>query len=397
MRRICFIGGARYRHPAAAATVRKFQTLRPLGAFWVIGFAESVWPRRFTDHGVTFYLLPGGLWPVARYVLMFVTGPLLCGWCIIVHGVRIIVAQSPYEAVPAALAKAVARLAGVRVALIVESHGDFESSLFLQRAVGHRGLYEGVMRWGAARGARAADLLRAVSSATGQQLLRWAGPRPLVTFPTWTDLDVFFAAAESRRPADAVLYAGVLTPLKGVDVLIDATAAAGGPALTVAGATIDPDYAAALRRRAEAALPGRVTFIGHVGQAELARHLAAARVFVLPSRSEGLPRVVLEAMAVGVPVIATSVGGIPELIDDGVTGWLIPPGDVHALATRLRWIAGHPEEAEAVGRAGREAVRRRFSVDRYAQGYADLFARADAILGTSGNGAGAVAPGHRQE
>jgi glycosyltransferase involved in cell wall biosynthesis len=396
-RRICWIGGARYTRPLDGTTARKFETLDPLGTFWVIGFTESLWPHRHRERGVTFYLLPGRLWPVARYVALFLAGGALCAWCVFVHGVRILIAQSPYEAVPAALVKALARLTGRRIVLIVESHGNFEASLFLQRAVRLRGAYERMMGAAARYGTRTADLLRAVSDVTGRQLLRWAGPRPLVTFHTWTDLDVFFAAAGARRPERAVLYAGVLTPLKGIDVLIDALAAADGAAeLWIIGRPIDPAYAAALRLRAEERLPGRAYFIGHIGQRDLAGRLAGARAFVLPSSSEGLPRVILEAMAVGVPVIATAVGGIPEIIEDGVTGWLVPPGDVRAISERLRWVFEHPDEAEAVGRRGRDIVIGRFSIDAYRRGYADLFEQADAVLGILSGGAGAVAPNRRQ-
>ncbi|MGH7321492.1 MAG: glycosyltransferase family 4 protein, partial [Candidatus Rokuibacteriota bacterium] len=358
---------------------------------------DSLRPHRYRERGVTFYLLPGRLWPVARYMTLFLAGGALCAWCVLRHGVRIIIAQSPYEAVPAALVKGLARLTGRRVVLIVESHGNFESSLFLQRTVRFRGAYERMMRAAARYGTYSADLLRAVSEATGRQLRRWAGPRPLVTFHTWTDLGVFFAAAGARRAGTAVLYAGVLTPLKGIDVLIDALAAADGAAeLWIIGRPIDPAYAAALRRRAEERLPGRAHLAGHLSQRELAARLATARVFVLPSSSEGLPRVILEAMAVGVPVIATAVGGIPELIEDGVTGWLVPPGDVNALGDRLRWVIDHPGEAEAVGRKGREMALRRFSNDAYRRGYADLFERADARLGMRLGGAGTVAPTRRQ-
>jgi len=395
-RRICIIGGARYGAPLGPTAARKFQTLAPLGRFWVIGFGESVWPQRFTDAGATFYLFPGRLWPAVRYLMMFIGGPLLCAWCVFRHGVQTIVAQSPFEAVPAAVVKTVARAAGRRVVLIVESHGDFVSSLFLQRAVRFRRLYAAAMRAAARYGTRSADLLRAVSDATGRQLVEWAGPRPLVIFHTWTDLGVFFAAGASRRPGTAVVTAGVLTRLKGIDVLIDAVAAAGGGDVTVIGRPLDPAYAADLRRRADDRLPGRVRFAGHVGQSTLAAMLAEARIFVLPSYSEGLPRVVLEAMAVGVPVIATAVGGIPELIEDGVTGWLVPAGDVESLTARLRWVTEHPGEADAAGRRGRARAQERFSNDTYRQGYAALLERADVLLGTTHGGAAAMAPGRRQ-
>ncbi|HEY3499064.1 MAG TPA: glycosyltransferase [Polyangiaceae bacterium] len=114
---------------------------------------------------------------------------------------------------------------------------------------------------------------------------------------------------------------------------------------------------------------------------DVERLLAALDVFVLTSRTEGLPLVVLEAMATGLPVVSTSVGGIPDLVQEGVTGYLVPPGEEHALMRRLVWLATHPEEGIRVGKAAREAVFRRHSLDRMAQGYESLYERVVAERG----------------
>ena len=90
--------------------------------------------------------------------------------------------------------------------------------------------------------------------------------------------------------------------------------------------------------------------------------LAAADLSVLPSLSEGLPNAVLESMAAGVPVVATSVGGTPELVEDGVTGLLVPPRDAEALAVAIARLIGNPALARRFGEAGRRRVHDRFSM-----------------------------------
>ncbi len=98
-------------------------------------------------------------------------------------------------------------------------------------------------------------------------------------------------------------------------------------------------------------------------------------MLVLPSWIEGLPLVVLEAMAAGVPVVATSVGGTPEAVVDGETGLLVPPRDVDALAGAIDALLSDPERAQRLGAAGRRRARERFDADAAAQRVVGLYDR----------------------
>lgn len=165
-----------------------------------------------------------------------------------------------------------------------------------------------------------------------------------------------------------VAAVGRLVPKKGFADLIAAAAR-----LNEQGRDVRVDIAgageldAALRAQAEdAGLTGKVRLLGPCTQEEVRDLVQKAHVFVAPSvpaadgNIDGLPTVVLEAMATGTPVVATSVSGLPEVIDDGVTGVLLPPGDVSALVDALTRFADGRVDAPALARAARQLVEERF-------------------------------------
>ena len=114
-----------------------------------------------------------------------------------------------------------------------------------------------------------------------------------------------------------------------------------------------------------------VTFTGT--RSDVAEILAGLDMFVLPSLWEGMPNVVLEAMSAGLPVVATAVGGTPEVVMDGITGLLVPPRDPDGLARAITRLLRDPDLRRKMGRAGRERVERRFGVERMVQATEALY------------------------
>ena len=178
-------------------------------------------------------------------------------------------------------------------------------------------------------------------------------------------------AASPARPLWVV--AGRLEEQKGLDVLLAALAEVTrrNLAFTLAIAGEGSCRGALERRAEELGLTGRVHFLGTLDDA--GSLLAAADVVLLPSRWEGLPLVLLEALVRARPVVASAVGGVPEVLADGVHGALVPPGEPVALADALERLHRQPDLALRLGRAGAAHVRERFSWRAAVQGFEAVY------------------------
>jgi glycosyltransferase involved in cell wall biosynthesis len=183
---------------------------------------------------------------------------------------------------------------------------------------------------------------------------------------------------QRRETPVLVGTASRLVPIKGVVYLIRALALLreelSGVRLEIAGA--GPERELLEEEAHRLGLCDVVSFVGW--QRDIWPWLARWDVFVQPSLGEGFGMAALEAMAAGLPVVATAAGGLPELIEDGCTGYVVPPADVTALAGRLRDLLLDAERRGAMGAAGRARVRQRFSADRMA---ADVTAIYDELVG----------------
>ena len=118
-------------------------------------------------------------------------------------------------------------------------------------------------------------------------------------------------------------------------------------------------------------LQSKIKFLGN--RTDVIELLKASDVFVLPSYFEGLPRSVAEAMAAGLPVVATAVSGTPELVDDGVTGLLVPPKDYDALGSAILRLKDNKELACSLGNAGRKKAYENYDVNNIVSQLANLY------------------------
>ena len=232
---------------------------------------------------------------------------------------------------------------------------------------------------------RRAAFVVAIGSYGRSQLYRWAGhhdwPRIEVVH---CGLDADFLAAPVTDPPNVarLVCIGRLCEQKGQLLLVEAASRlirAGVPLqLVLAGdGEMRGAIEALVRQRS---LGDHVRITGWIGSDQVREELVGARALVLPSFAEGLPVVLMEAMALGRPVISTYVAGIPELVRNGFDGWLVPAGDIDALTESMRaCLAAQPVELARMGASARARVRARHDVDIEAAKLARLFAKAPVL------------------
>jgi glycosyltransferase involved in cell wall biosynthesis len=265
-----------------------------------------------------------------------------------------VLVQGVHETDGVLLARALAR---VPAKVILDVQGDWRGTARLYGR--RRRAFARLADFGAPAAIRGADAVRTVSTQTSD-LVRGVGVEPAATFPSYVEAEVFAGPVVPLPAEPSALFVGALEPVKGVDVLLEAWPRVGLGALHLVGD-------GSLRNQVGESLDALVAQSHNVSMLrwaprldpeEVARALDEAWCLVLPSRSEGLPRVVLESFARGRGVVATRVGGIPDAVQDGQNGLLVEPGDAEGLADALRRVFGNRGLAERLGGGAKASAAR---------------------------------------
>ena len=352
--RVLWVSRTRYRVPLDASLGRKWDALGAELHVRVLassadGPVDDGRFRLVTSHTPAFYL--GLPFRVAAELRSFRPD--------------VIVAQSPYEAAGALAGR---RLARSRARVLLEVHGDWDTATRLYGSPLRR-LLEPVSRRASRAAVRRADAVRTVSPFTSA-LVRRLGVEPAATFTTYFDVSAFDANPPAPLPErPAVLFIGVLERYKNVHGLVEAWRLAAprvpGATLRIVGRGRERELVEQLVRD----LPSQTSWTERLDPVEVAVALDEATALVLPSFSEGLPRVAMEAFARGRPVVGSRAGGIPDIVEDGVNGLLVPAGDGPALADALVRVLTDPELARRFADEAHAAAPRWLqSPEEYARG-----------------------------
>jgi glycosyltransferase involved in cell wall biosynthesis len=210
------------------------------------------------------------------------------------------------------------------------------------------------------------DLYVANSNAAVEFLTRGGVPRAkFVVIPNGID-STLWASTGAHREASRIVCVANFRPIKRLPDVVDAVAVlkARGVHATCVFVGDGPLRSAVQARARSAGVDDRIEFMGQQPPEDVAALLDGAGVFVLASLWEGMPVSVMEAMSMGLPVVATDVPGIQELVVQGETGWLVPSRNPEQLADGLMSALANPEKARRMGQAGRVRVEKIFSLDR---------------------------------
>lgn len=229
---------------------------------------------------------------------------------------------------------------------------------------------------------KSSDAVTVISSYTARAVRQLVGEVRLETIPFGATVDVGTEPLPDSRTSGVLrlLFTGRLVERKGVRILLEALAMIQDEPAVMLKVVGDGPLRSELQTYAgELGIASRVEFTGFVSSSELARHFRQCDAFVLPAVQdtkgdvEGLGVVLIEALTYGKPVIASASGGIVDVVQDGQTGLLVPPGDVAALAAAVVKYRDNPELARSLAVAGRDFVAQKFSwpaiIDRLASLY----------------------------
>jgi len=328
MKKVLFIGVTKYNLGKDLHLKQKFEGLNQIKPYIIA--------RGFGFHkkwGAQFYLMPRPVfWTLA---------PKLAFWLCLTKKIDVIVCQGPLlEGLLGVVLKKI-----FRKELIIEMHGDWEARL---------PKLKNVLTFFAKLSLAKADKIRAVASYLIVKAKKYAPDKPYFIFPTFTDLSIFLAEKEISFD-NYILFVGRPERVKGVKYL------------TEAFEKIKKDFP-----DFKLVLVGEGMPEGKLTLEETRNKMKNCYCLVIPSLSEGLPRVLLEAMALQKPVIASRVGGIPDLIQDGQNGFLVEPGNAEELAEKLRILLRDRSLAIEMGKQGRELVQSKFSNEKYISNYLEM-------------------------
>jgi len=317
-------------------------------------FHKKIWNSEF-------YLLPYSIfWLFAFFIAFYIC---------LNKKIDVIIAQSPLmEGLTGSILKKI-----FKKQLIVEIHGDWERGPFLSKKRRFEFFQKKFIPALAKISFKNADKIRGVANYLIEQAKEISPDKRYFSFPTFTDLELFLKEKDIGYDK-FIVSVGQLEKVKGIDVLIKAFSKIEHEfpdfKLIIIGDGKEKESLKNLSSNLK--IQNKIEFKGKLSLKETKDVMKNCYALVLSSLSEGLPRVLMVAMALEKPVIASNVGGIPELIKDSENGFLFEKGHSKELARKLKILLENKDLVKEMGKKGKEIIENKFSNEKYIKNYVSM-------------------------
>ncbi|XOB42184.1 MAG: glycosyltransferase family 4 protein [Candidatus Nealsonbacteria bacterium] len=317
-------------------------------------FHKKIWNSKF-------YLLPYSIfWLFAFFIAFYIC---------LNKKIDVIIAQSPLmEGLTGSILKKI-----FKKQLIVEIHGDWESGPFLSKKRRFESFQKKFIPVLARISFKNADKIRGVANYLIEEAKEIASDKRYFSFPTFTDLELFLEEKDIRYDK-FILSVGQLEKVKGIDILIKAFSKIEHEfpdfKLIIIGAGKEKENLKNLSSNLK--IQDKIEFKGKLSLKETKDVIKNCYCLVLSSLSEGLPRVLMEAIALEKPVVASNIGGIPELIKENENGFLFKKGHSKELARKLKILLENRNLVKEMGKKGKEIIENKFSNEKYIKNYISM-------------------------
>ena len=369
--KVLFFSTTTYRIPIDSSIKAKFETLSPLATIKIFAYKEGL--SKDAPESSMYFLFTK---PRNRFI-RYIKTIFLSFFYMRQHFSKadIVVVQDPILSFFVVLSMKFIK-PDHRPKIVVESHGDFIETISLEKNLTFPSLYKYIMKFFAKYSLAHADYIRVISSSTRKQVNSFILNKPIAEFPAWIDLEDFIKA-QYKPEKNSILFLGSISQRKNPLLLLRALnylKKRNTFQIKIVGPQINNKYLKSLTDYvSNNALDKSVLIEEEVSQEGVINYLSSASLLVLPSISEGLGRVILEAQAVGCPVLVSDAGGMKDLIKDGETGFVFKSEDLEDLSEKISYILDSDPLRKSVSLSAKNELKQYYGSNNFFNGYKEIF------------------------
>ena len=372
MNKVLFVSPTVYSNPVSKDIQKKFQSLSKVCSPTVFAFSEEE-SSSFVD-GVETIFIKKNKNRILNYLKIIFLFLFKIPKIIKEKNIEIVCLQDPITGFFAILSLKIRKLS---VKIVVETHGDFIETIGLEKNLLFPKFYTSIFSYLAKYSIKNADLIRSISDFTEKQVLNFGYQGLFVRFPAWINIDNYLNADIKRSLSDTfkIIFVGSVTDRKNPKIIIESLETIDGDiSLEIIGQTPNSKYLKELNKLISSSKHSNsINMTPFIKAEKLINKYSSANLFILPSKSEGLGRVIIEAQSTACPVLVSSNTGMADLIIENETGYIFENGNKNDLAMKIKFVIENFDIAAQVGINAKNFVKENYSIQNFEFGYKKLF------------------------